>query len=315
MIFSNLCAGWIAEKERNSSVSEYQSRPLPTPQTDAMEGSTSGDQPLAQPPDSSPSVTIANPKLDTIPSDDSVDSDPNRQEMGSQPTPVQKTGKFTVQKIQSAPISQNDNPADRKADKQADTSLNPIESGESLSCSASRIRVLDIAVLLLSRIVSLNSRADREQNEAALSPALLDKRIRTPSSENVVAAPSKPKEEKEQKKRSKKNKSPAPSKSDGGPLVAPRDDETGAATVDDDNKQLLDENSPGARQDGEQQPSSDEVDIEVPVVQDSLETGRLFSVLQILTAIFGSFAHGGNDVGCTSSSSSYDLDLLRSVLK
>ena len=31
-------------------------------------------------------------------------------------------------------------------------------------------------------------------------------------------------------------------------------------------------------------------------VKDSPETARLFSFLQILTAIFGSFAHGGNDV-------------------
>lgn len=31
-------------------------------------------------------------------------------------------------------------------------------------------------------------------------------------------------------------------------------------------------------------------------IEDRPETARLFSFLQILTAIFGSFAHGGNDV-------------------
>lgn len=31
-------------------------------------------------------------------------------------------------------------------------------------------------------------------------------------------------------------------------------------------------------------------------VQDAPETYQLFSFLQILTAVFGSFAHGGNDV-------------------
>ena len=31
-------------------------------------------------------------------------------------------------------------------------------------------------------------------------------------------------------------------------------------------------------------------------VKDSPEACRLFSVLQILTAVFGAFAHGGNDV-------------------
>ena len=34
----------------------------------------------------------------------------------------------------------------------------------------------------------------------------------------------------------------------------------------------------------------------VEEVKDTPEAARLFSFLQILTAIFGSFAHGGNDV-------------------
>ena len=39
--------------------------------------------------------------------------------------------------------------------------------------------------------------------------------------------------------------------------------------------------------------SSDDEDEEV---KDRPETAKLFSLLQILTAIFGAFAHGGNDV-------------------
>ena len=31
-------------------------------------------------------------------------------------------------------------------------------------------------------------------------------------------------------------------------------------------------------------------------IHDTLETAKLFTFLQILTAIFGAFAHGGNDV-------------------
>ena len=33
-------------------------------------------------------------------------------------------------------------------------------------------------------------------------------------------------------------------------------------------------------------------------IKDRPQTAQLFSFLQILTAIFGSFAHGGNDVRC-----------------
>ena len=47
-------------------------------------------------------------------------------------------------------------------------------------------------------------------------------------------------------------------------------------------------------------------------IADKPETVRLFSFLQILTAVFGSFAHGGNDVRYITHKILYDGNVIKS---
>ena len=120
-----LCAAWSA-RERNSSMSDYQSRPLLESQTEQIDTTTTTVGQRPQPPDAS-SVLIAqqNPTLDASPSALATDAE-NRPPVVSEKNPVQKTGKFTVQRIPSTPLSEL--PDNGQPDDASTNRVQPTES-------------------------------------------------------------------------------------------------------------------------------------------------------------------------------------------
>ena len=127
LYIQTLCAAWIA-KERNSSMSDSQSKEPQTEQVDITKTTVGQPPSQPQPPDTS-SILIAqqNPKLDASPTALATDTE-NKPEVASE----KKTGKFTVQRIPSTQKPLSELPENEKP---SDASTNRVQPTESLVAS------------------------------------------------------------------------------------------------------------------------------------------------------------------------------------